>query len=188
MCPQYTDAPAVGYLTIKLQNSTWYKCLNLSLTGSCMYVHTFVQDIHSYPRTENQKTISPRHHPMRGHKTDFVNPFLLYCTPSPSEKESTLKGKNLLPIWANSFYLEMTPCSEGDKNNFDRAVYLQSISIPNEKYQQHHYSINRASTRTWYAFVMVCTGQSLGITRAGDDELVFYVCFNIISPLSCWIN
>ena len=29
MCPQYKDAPAVGYLTIKLQNSTWYKCLNL---------------------------------------------------------------------------------------------------------------------------------------------------------------
>ena len=32
MCPQYTDAPDVGYLAIKLQNSTWYKWLNLSLT------------------------------------------------------------------------------------------------------------------------------------------------------------
>ena len=31
MCPQYTDASTVGYLTLKLQNSTWYKCLNLSL-------------------------------------------------------------------------------------------------------------------------------------------------------------
>ena len=39
MCPQYTDAPAFGYQTIKLQNSTWYKCLNLS--------------------TENLKTICP---------------------------------------------------------------------------------------------------------------------------------
>ena len=39
MCPQYTDAPAVGYVTIKLQNSTWYKCLNLSQTGSHTYVH-----------------------------------------------------------------------------------------------------------------------------------------------------
>ena len=57
MCPQYTDAPAVGYLTIKLQNSTWYKCLNLSLTGSrtyvCMYVHTLVC---TYPRMHVQKT------------------------------------------------------------------------------------------------------------------------------------
>ena len=48
MCPQCMDAPAVGYLTIKLQNSTWYKCLNLSLTGSRMYVRTYT---HSYRRT-----------------------------------------------------------------------------------------------------------------------------------------
>ena len=48
MCPQYTDAPAVGYLTIKLQNSTWYKCLNRSLTGSRTYVHTH---IHTEGRT-----------------------------------------------------------------------------------------------------------------------------------------
>ena len=69
MCPQYTDTPAVGYLTIKLQNYTWYKCLNLSLTGSRTYVHTFVQtDVHLYACTENPKTILPRHHPMRGHK------------------------------------------------------------------------------------------------------------------------
>ena len=48
MCPQYMDAPAVGYLTIKLQNSTGYKCLNLSLTGLRTYVYTFVQkDVHS---------------------------------------------------------------------------------------------------------------------------------------------
>ena len=52
MCSKYTDAPAVGYLTLKLQNSTWYKCLNLSLTGSRTYIHTFVQkDVHSYART-----------------------------------------------------------------------------------------------------------------------------------------
>ena len=73
MCPQYTDAPAVGYLTIKLQNSTWYKCLNLSLTESRTYVcthirtdrHTFVR---TYPRMENRKTICPRYHPLRGIK------------------------------------------------------------------------------------------------------------------------
>ena len=65
MCPQYTDAPAVGYLTTKLQNSTWYKCLNLSLTGSRTYIQTFIQkDVHSYAHmhvptyacTENWKT------------------------------------------------------------------------------------------------------------------------------------
>ena len=61
MCPQYRDAPAVGYLTIKLQNSTWYKCLNLCLTGSRTYVHTYVHtfvqmDVNSYARTHIQKT------------------------------------------------------------------------------------------------------------------------------------
>ena len=77
MCPQYTDAPAVGYLTIKLQNSTWYKCLNRSLTGSrtyvCTYTHSYRRTyirtyVPTYACTENQKTICPRHHPMRGHK------------------------------------------------------------------------------------------------------------------------
>ena len=58
MCPKYRDAPAVGYLTIKLQNFTWYKCLNLSLTGSqSTYVHTFVQtDKHLYACTHVRKT------------------------------------------------------------------------------------------------------------------------------------
>ena len=42
MCPQYRDAPAVWYLTIKLQNSTWYKYLNLSLTGSLTYVCKYI--------------------------------------------------------------------------------------------------------------------------------------------------
>ena len=71
----------MGYLTIKLQNYTWYKCLNLSLKGSRTCVphihtegHTFVQkDIHSYARTEKWKNICPRHHPMRGHKNEPVH-------------------------------------------------------------------------------------------------------------------
>ena len=77
-CPQYTDAPAVGYLTIKLQNSTWYRCLNLSLTGSLTYVctYTFVQtDVHSYACNhvrKTEKTTCPRHHPMRGHKNSLM--------------------------------------------------------------------------------------------------------------------
>ena len=62
MCPQYMDAPAVGYLTIKLQNSTWYKCLNLSLIGSrmyaCMYVRTHIRTegrtfVPTYEKPEN---------------------------------------------------------------------------------------------------------------------------------------
>ena len=67
MCPQYTDAPAVGYLTIKLQNSTWYKCLNLSLTGSrmygCTYKHTFVQkDVHLYAHTHIRTYGKPKNY------------------------------------------------------------------------------------------------------------------------------
>ena len=53
MCPQYTNAPAVGYLTIKLQNSTWCKCLNLNLTGSRTYTHWYRR---TYFRTHVQKT------------------------------------------------------------------------------------------------------------------------------------
>ena len=73
MCPKYTDAPAVGYLTIKLQNSIWYKCLNLS--NKITYVRTHIHTdgcifVHMYPHTENGKTICPWHHPMRGHKNE----------------------------------------------------------------------------------------------------------------------
>ena len=39
-------------------------------------------------------------------ETTFVASCLLFCTPAPSEKGSTLKGKNLLPRGANSFLLE----------------------------------------------------------------------------------
>ena len=64
MCPQYTDALAVGYVTIKLQNSTMYKCLNLNLTGSHtyirMYIHTYIctdrrTSIRTYPRMHLRK-------------------------------------------------------------------------------------------------------------------------------------
>ena len=79
MCPQYMDAPAVGYLTIKLlQNSTWYKWLNLSLTGSCMYLRTHIRTegctfVRTYPHTENQKTICPRHKKIT--KVDSIDPY-----------------------------------------------------------------------------------------------------------------
>ena len=62
MCQHYKDATAVGDLTIKLQNSTWYKCLNRSLNRIsyvCTYVHTFVQkDVHSHVR-KTEKLYAP---------------------------------------------------------------------------------------------------------------------------------
>ena len=44
--------------------------------------------------------------------------WLPVCCPayqSPSVQRSTLKGKNLLPLGANSFLLEQTPLEKGDK-------------------------------------------------------------------------
>ena len=41
---------------------------------------------------------------------------LLSCTPIPSEKGSTIKGKTLLPKKANSFLLEYTPFQKGYMN------------------------------------------------------------------------
>ena len=58
---------------------------------------------------------------------DFV------CFPShkaPSEKRCTLKGKNLLPMGANSFLLGYTSFQKGSNNNFDRVVFPASVSIP----------------------------------------------------------
>ena len=91
MCPQYTDAPAVGYPTIKLQNSIWYKCLNSSLTESrtyiCKYIRTHIRTegrtfVRRYAHTENRKTICPRHHPMRGHKNSVTFAAILLSMPS----------------------------------------------------------------------------------------------------------
>ena len=50
---------------------------------------------------------------------------LLTCTGIPSEKESTLKGKNLLP---QSFLLEKIPFSEGKQAIF-RVVSPETASI-----------------------------------------------------------
>ena len=87
MCPQYTDAPVVEDLTIKLQKSTWYECLNPSLAGSRMYICTYVRThirtegrtfVRTYPCMENQKYICPWHHPMRGHENIFFIPPLIW--------------------------------------------------------------------------------------------------------------
>ena len=44
------------------------------------------------------------------------------CTFNPSEKRSTLKGKNLLPGGVNSFFLGKTPFQKGAK------AILESVS------------------------------------------------------------
>ena len=49
------------------------------------------------------------------YKTTFVASFLFSFTPSPSEKGSTVKEKNLLPWGANSFLLEFTHFQKGGK-------------------------------------------------------------------------
>ena len=49
---------------------------------------------------------------------------------SLSEKGSTLKGKNLLLMGADSFCFGVDPFSEGSINNSGRVVSLESVSIP----------------------------------------------------------
>ena len=53
---------------------------------------------------------------------DFLFAFL-------DTKGSTLKGKNLLRLGANSFLFRVDPFSEGRQNNFDRVVSPESVSI-----------------------------------------------------------
>ena len=50
--------------------------------------------------------------------------------PLPYEKkESTLKGKNLLPLGANSFFLEQTPFRKETKINGDQVASPEKVSI-----------------------------------------------------------
>ena len=46
-----------------------------------------------------------------------------------SEKESSLKRKNLILLGANSFIFRVDPFSEGCQNNFEKVASLESISI-----------------------------------------------------------
>ena len=55
---------------------------------------------------------------------------LLSCASNSFEKGSSLKGKNLLPMGANSFLFEKTPIQKGHKNNFYIVISLESVSIP----------------------------------------------------------
>ena len=49
----------------------------------------------------------------------------------PSEKGSSLKGKNLLQLGANSFLLRVDPFSKGRQNKFDRVASPESACIHN---------------------------------------------------------
>ena len=50
---------------------------------------------------------------VKGKSMHFQGRQLLKLLLLPSERESTLKEKNLLPLGANSFLLELTPLKKG---------------------------------------------------------------------------
>ena len=51
-------------------------------------------------------------------------PFCLPACQSLSRNRSNLEGKNLLPVGANSFLIELAHFQKGDKNNFGSVVIL----------------------------------------------------------------
>ena len=64
--------------------------------------------------------------------TDHNILYRLSCTQVPSEKGSTLKGKNLLPMGANCFLLEQTLFQKQAKKankNFDRLASPLKVYI-----------------------------------------------------------
>ena len=52
------------------------------------------------------------------------------------EKGSTLKGRNLLPVGTNSFFLGKT-FFRRERNKFERMVSLESVSIPLKYFSAH---------------------------------------------------
>ena len=65
-------------------------------------------------------------------ETNFVLSclLLLHTYRYPSEMRSSLKGKNLLHLGANSFLSEKTPFfSEGRQNDFDRIASHENLLI-----------------------------------------------------------
>ena len=66
-------------------------------------------------------------------KIIFATSCLVFYTPYPNWKESTLIGKNLLPSGANSFFLEWTPFQKWDVTNFYTVVTPESDFVPLEE-------------------------------------------------------
>ena len=62
--------------------------------------------------------------------TTFVTYCLLSCTPNPSKKGSTLKGKHLLPSGSKCFPFRVDPFLGGIKKHFDSVTALESVTIP----------------------------------------------------------
>ena len=62
--------------------------------------------------------------PPRG--TIFATSVCFTACQLPSEKGSTLKGKNLLPLGTNSFLLEESPFR---RSNFDKVTFPEKVSI-----------------------------------------------------------
>ena len=55
-----------------------------------------------------------------------------FCIPSAREKRSTLKGKNLLPIGANSFLLEKTTFQKEDCAQESKQEVTKVVSLVND--------------------------------------------------------
>ena len=72
--------------------------------------------------------VDPCHFDKGDNFCHFLSAFML-LQQTPSAKQSILKGKNLLPLGANSFLLELTPLQKRH-THFDRLVSLESIFIP----------------------------------------------------------
>ena len=62
-----------------------------------------------------------------------MNACFPYCTTEFFQNMSTLKGKNLLQIGANSFPYELTPIENGGKTDNDRVASPKSVPIYLEK-------------------------------------------------------
>ena len=73
--------------------------------------------------------------PFYTREATFVTSCMSLSTPKPFWKGSTLKGKNLLPWEANSFFLELKPSQKG---NFD--VCLRSFFAPITRQEKLYYS------------------------------------------------
>ena len=90
-----------------------------------------------------------------------MNSCLLFCSLYPFQKGISFKGKNLLPMGANSFLLKQSPFQKGDKNNADRVVSPKCVSISLKTFGTKLYTITVGFYKTemkrnciYHAFVL----------------------------------
>ena len=124
---------AVGYLTTKLQNSTWYKCLNLSLTGSCTYVRTYIR---RYPHL---------------YRWTYI------CTQIPTYE----KPKNYMPPASSNAGALKTKCTMQLLGRIYRWIaktticYITSLSTLLKSYQENKWMIMKGSLQR--STLQLCT-------------------------------